>query len=182
MQQTNQYTVDVPIDFAFDWLLHGTNFLSSMNLKSFQYDYLETGGRFIAYEEINEHRFVPVKGEYMKLEHPSYFKFRMWFPGGIETIEYQLKAIDRTTHVQATIHQKHYSLFHRLGNWLFKKRRAWKLHLVFELEKKALEEALFNNTLQAKPAGVQLNKEEMELKWNEFHPNNAYVSWVRPNI
>ena len=59
MKQINHYTIDVPSDFAFNWLLHGNYFLSSTNLKSFQFDKLESGGRFIGYEELNEHRFVP---------------------------------------------------------------------------------------------------------------------------
>ncbi len=182
MRQIGEYTIDIPIEFAFDWLLHGNYFLSSLDLKSFQYDKLETGGKFIAYEEINEHRFLPLKGEYLKLERPRYFQIRIWFPGGIQTIGYQLEGIERITQVKVTLEQKYYSFFQSCWSWLTRKKKSEAFQPIFELEKQNLEEAFGYNRLNTKISGILISEEEMQGKWSAHHPSNPYLSWVRSNV
>jgi hypothetical protein len=182
MKQTRTYQIDVPVDFAFEWLLHGNFLLAGLDLQSFQYDELEEGGRFIAYEEINDHKFVPIKGQFLKLQEPHHFQLEVFFPGGEQIVEYRLKGEDRTSEIEITYTNQYRSLMQGWWRKTFPKKTEALFAVALETEKNNLQEAFHLNRLNTRISGVKIDRFEMEEKWNIHSPSNPYLRWVRPEV
>lgn len=182
MKQSTTYTVDVPADFAFEWLLHGNFLLAGLDLQSFQFDLIEEGGRFIAYEEINDHKFVPIKGEFLQLKEPHQFQLEVYFPGGEQIIEYRLFEEDRKSRVDITYINHYRSLMAGWWSKAFPKKSELLFSQALETEKKKLQEAFHLNRLNTRISGVKIDRYEMDEKWKTFTPSNPYLRWVRPEV
>ncbi|WP_028778897.1 SRPBCC domain-containing protein [Shimazuella kribbensis] len=182
MKQTATYTVDVPADFAFEWLLHGNFLLAGLDLKSFQFDVVAEGGKFIAYEEFNDHRFVPIKGQFLKLDEPHHFQLEVFFPGGEQIIEYRLDGEDRKSKIEVTYTNIYRSLMAGWWKKTFPKKTDSLFATAIEMEKKNLQEAFHLNRLNTRISGVKIDPYEMEEKWKIHSPSNPYLRWVRPEV
>lgn len=182
MKQTQQYRVDVPADFAFEWLLHGNFLLAGLDLKSFQYDHIAPGGRFIAYEEINDHSFVPIKGKFHQLVEPTHFQLEVYFPAGEQWIDYRLQGEDRSTTIDVTYTQAYRSLMSGWWQKMFPKKGDELFIQTIQMEQEKLQEAFHYNRLNTQIPGIKINPADMDEKWEIHSPSNPYLRWVRPEV
>lgn len=182
MKQTATYTVNVSADFAFEWLLHGNFLLAGLDLRSFQFDELAEGGRFIAYEEINDHKFVPIKGKFLVLQQPHRFQLELYFPGGEQIVDYHITGEEHTSKIEVSYTNQYRSLMAGWWSKAFPKKSKALFSSALEKEKNNLQEAFHLNRLNTKISGVKIDRYEMEEKWKVFSPSNPYLRWVRPEI
>jgi hypothetical protein len=183
MKQTATYIVDVPANFAFEWLIHGNFLLAGLDLKSFQFDVVAKGGRFIAYEEINDCKFVPIKGEYVALKKPHHFQLEVYFPGGEQIVDYCVsKEEDRISKIEISYTNQYRSLMAGWWSKTFPKKSEVLFSQALETEKNKLQEAFHLNRLNSRISGVKIDQYEMNEKWKVFSPSNPYLRWVRPEL
>ncbi|MCH5584602.1 hypothetical protein MK805_06420 [Shimazuella sp. AN120528] len=182
MKQTATYTVEVTAEFAFEWLLHGNFLLAGLDLQSFQFDELDEGGRFLAYEEINDHKFVPIKGKFLALKKPHQFQLEVYFPGGEQIVDYRIFEEERTSKIQVSYTNRYRSLMAGWWSKAFPKKSEALFSQALETEKTKLQESFHLNRLNTRISGVKIDQYEMEEKWKVFSPSNPYLRWVRPEV
>lgn len=182
MKQTATYTVDVTAEFAFEWLLHGNFLLAGLDLQSFQFDELDEGGRFLAYEEVNDHQFVPMKGKFSALQSPYHFQLEVYFPGGEQIIDYHISGEERTSIIEISYTNQYRSLMAGWWSKAFPKKSDALFSQAVESEKTKLQEAFHLNRLNTRISGVKMDRYEMGEKWKSFSLSNPYLRWVRPEV